>query len=260
VFVQKDFPAPLHYQLAKKLQEEINSGKFKQGDLLATEKSLMERFNVSSTTVRRALQNLVQKGYLYRKAGKGTFVRRPYIEEPIGLLSSFFEEMEAQGIKPSSDILALEEMEADPFVSEKMELDPPGLVYRIRKLMRANGEAMAVFESYWPVKIGKALAEYDLTTTGIFSVVEDVLGIRLAEAEGTIEAAPPTREEARLLKMPPRTPALIKKQIIYSTDGRTINIVRLAYRGDRYKFAVRMVRQPGKYISRGISASNASGK
>ena len=250
------FSAPLHYQLSKNLQEEINSGKFKQGDLFATEKSLMERFNLSSTTVRRALHDLVHQGYLYRKVGKGTFVRRPYIEEPLGLLSSFFEEMAAQGIKPSSDILALKAVEADSFISEKMQLESSEPVYLIRKLMRANGEAMAVFESYWPMKIGEVLAKYDLTTIGIFSVVEDVLGIRLGEAEGTIEAAAPTREEARLLNIPSRIPVLIKKQVIYSSDGKPVNIVRLAYRGDRYKFRVRMIRQTGKYISRGISAAN----
>ena len=122
--------------------------------------------------------------------------------------------------------------------------------------MRANGEPMAVFESHWPLKIGEVLAGYDLTTTGIFSIVEGVLGIRLGEAEGTIEAAPPTREEARLLDIPPRTPVLVKKQVIYSSDGKPVNIVRLAYRGDRYKFRVRMFRQTGKYISSGISGSN----
>jgi GntR family transcriptional regulator len=247
------FPAPLHYQLSKNLQEEIHSGKYKQGDLFTTEKSLMKRFNLSSTTVRRALQDLVHQGYLYRKVGKGTFVRRPYIEEPLGLLSSFFEEMEAQGIKPSSDVLALKAVEPDSFVSEKMQLESSEFVYLIRKLMRANGEPMAVFESYWPMKIGEVLAKYDLTTMGIFSIVEDVLDIRLGEAEGTIEAGAPTREEARLLNIPARTPVLIKKQVIYSSDGKPVNIVRLAYRGDRYKFRLRMIRKTGKHISRGIS-------
>ena len=249
--------APLHYQLSKNLQDEIHSGKYKQGDLFATEKSLMERFNLSSTTVRRALQDLVQKGYLYRKVGKGTFVRRPQIEEPLAFLSSFFEEMETQGIKPSSDILALKAVGADSFISEKMQLENSERVYLIRKLMRANGEAIAVFESYWPLKIGEVLAKYDLNRVGIFSIVENVLGIILGEAEGTIQAASPTREEARLLNISQRTPVLVKKQVIYSSDGKPVNIVRLAYRADRYKFRVRMVRQTGKYLSRGISAPKA---
>jgi len=172
------------------------------------------------------------------------------------LLSSFFEEMEAQGIKPSSDVLTLKAVKPDPFVAEKMQLESSEPVYLIRKLMRANGEPMAVFESYWPLEIGEVLAQYDLTTTGIFSVVEDALGIRLGEAEGTIEAAAPTREEARLLKIPARTPVLVKNQVIYSSDGKPVNIVRLAYRDDRYKVRVRMLRQTGRYICRGIPASN----
>jgi GntR family transcriptional regulator len=244
-------PAPLHYQLSKTLREEINSGKFKQGDLFATEKSLMDRFNVSSTTVRRALQDLVRQGYLYRKVGKGTFVRRPSIEEPIGFLSSFFEEMESQGITPSSDVLALEVVAADPVLAEKMQLKPSESVYRIKKLMRADGEPIALFESYWPLAIGQVLAHYDLATIGIFYIIEEVMGLRLGEADGTIEAAVPTAEETRLLKVPAKTPLLIKKQIIYSDDGKPINVVQLSYRGDRYKFQVRMLRQPEKYIGKG---------
>jgi GntR family transcriptional regulator len=251
-------PAPLHYQLSKTLQKEINSGKFEQGDLFATEKSLMERFNVSSTTVRRALQDLVRQGCLVRKVGKGTFVRRPSIEEPIGFLSSFFEEMESQGITPSSDILALKVVEADPFVAEKMQILSLESVYLIKKLMRANGEPMAFFESYWPLPIGEILARYDLATVGIFAIIEEVLGIRLGEAVGTIEAAAPTAEEARLLKLPVKTPVLIKSQVIYSTDGKPINVVRLAYRGDRYKFQVRMLRQPEKFIGQGGGGSLAT--
>jgi GntR family transcriptional regulator len=244
-------PAPLHYQLSKTLQEEINSGKFEQGDLFATEKTLMERFNVSSTTVRRALQDLVRQGYLYRKVGKGTFVRRPSIEEPIGFLSSFFEEMESQGIQPSSDILSLEVVPADPGLAEKMQLSGAPSVYRIKKLMRANGEPIALFESYWPLAIGEVLARYDLATMGIFYIIEEVLGLRLGEAVGTIEASAPTAEEARILKISGKTPVLIKKQVIYSADGKPINVVQLSYRGDRYKFQVRMLRQPEKHIGKG---------
>lgn len=243
--------APLHYQLSRILQEEINSAKFQQGDLFATEKSLMERFGVSSTTVRRALQDLVHKGYLYRKIGKGTFVRRPVIEEPLGLLSSFYEEMEEQGIKPGSRILDMTMVKAEASLAANLQLSESADVFWLHKLMFANDEPMALFDSYWPPEIGQALAKYDLVNMGLFSVLESELGIRLGEAEATIEAAAPTKEEARLLEIPPGTPLLIKRQLIFSIDGKPVNVVRLAYRGDQYKFRVRMVRNAGKSLSRG---------
>jgi GntR family transcriptional regulator len=245
--------APLHYQLSKTLEGEIASGHFKQGDLFATERSLVERYGVSSTTVKRALQDLVQRGYLFRRTGKGTFVRRPSIEEPLGLLSSFYEEMQSQGIRPGSDVLIMKPVTADPFLSEKLQIAEGAPVFLIRKLMRANDEPMAIFESYWLPEIGQILTRYDLVTEGIFHIVEGELGIQLGEAEATIEAAAPTREETRLLLLSPRTPVLTKTQVIYTSDGKPVNIVRLAYRGDRYKFRTRMVRQGGKYISRGNS-------
>jgi GntR family transcriptional regulator len=111
-------------------------------------------------------------------------------------------------------------------------------------LMRANEDPMAVLNSYWPLKIGETIAKYDLTAAGIFSVAEKILGIKLSEAEGTLEAAAPSREEVLLLQMPKRTPVLVKEQVIYSADGYPINYYRITYRGDRYKFRIRAIRHP----------------
>lgn len=241
---------PLHYQLSKKLQEEINFRKFKQGDLFTTEKSLMERFGVSSTTVRRALQDLVQKGYLYRRVGKGTFVRRPYFEESIGALSTFFEEMEARGLKPTSDILSVQIVDAEKSIAEKLQVKESESIYFIKKLLLADGEPIAILESYWPLYIGNFLVQYDLTTTGMFRIVENIMGIKLGEAEATIEAGSATASEAHLLGVQKGEPLLVMKRVVYSTDGKTVNTSRFAYRGDKYKYRARMIRNSEKLIQR----------
>lgn len=240
---------PLHVQISEMLEADIKSGSYKQGDLFATEKSLMDRFHVSSTTVRRVLNGLVQKGYLFRKAGKGTFVRRPFFEAPLGPLSSFIEEMEAQGITPSWDIICFKlRKDVDPLISDKLQISKNEGIYHLKKLMRADGSPIAVFESFWPPAYGEALKQFDLRVTGIFVIVENALGLNLGEAEGIIETRMPTPEERKLLNIKNDVPLLIKKQIIYATDGKPVNYVCFSYRGDSYKLKVHMIRQPGKII------------
>jgi len=230
------------------LQNEIHSGKFKQGDFFATEKSLIESFRVSSTTVRRALQVLVQKGYLYRKAGKGTFIRRLQIEETLGPLWSFYEEMEAIGLKPTSDLLAIEVQKANRFIAQKLRLTESAPIYWIRKLLRANDEPIAILDSYWLFDVGKDLAQHNLKSTNLFSIVENKLGISLAEADATIEAGAASSEEAQTLGILEENPILIMQRTVYAVDGRPIYLSRFAYRADRYKYRTRMIRGPMKVI------------
>lgn len=241
---------PLHAQLLEILEADIKSGSYKQGDLFATEKSLMERFSVSSTTVRRVLNDLVQKGYLFRRAGKGTFVRRPLFEAPLGPLSSFIEEMQSQGIMPSWDILSFRiRKDIDPIIYDKLQSTKRRGVYYLKKLMRADGLPIAIYESYWPHEYGEVLKKYDLKTTGIFFIAENALGITLGEAEGTIDAHMPTIEECNYLNIQNNIPLLVKKQVIYSTDGKPVNYVCFSYRGDSYKLKIHMISQSKKYLS-----------
>nr|WP_231555962.1 GntR family transcriptional regulator [Thermotoga neapolitana] len=66
--------------------EEIKSGKYKHGDKLPTEKELMEKFNASRETVRKALERLVVKNLVIRKPGLGTFVNIERRNKVVGIL------------------------------------------------------------------------------------------------------------------------------------------------------------------------------
>src|SRR6202051_1153079 len=66
---------PLHRQLFLVLHDEIARGAIAPGDALPTEQSLCDQFGVSRITVRRALADLAEQGYIERRQGVGSFVR-----------------------------------------------------------------------------------------------------------------------------------------------------------------------------------------
>jgi len=190
----------------------------------------------------------VQKGYLYRKSGKGTFIRRLQIEETLGPLWSFYEEMKVLGLEPTTDLLAIEVQKANRFIAQKLQLTESEPIYWIKKLLRANDEPVAIFDSYWLFEIGQGLAQHNLAASNLFAIVENKLGVNLGEAEATIEAGAANPEESRMLGILEKDPILIMQKTVYSTDGRPIYFSRLAYRGDRYKYRTRMIRGPIKAI------------
>ena len=98
---------PLHYRITQELRNKLQQGYWKPGDLFPTDKQLMEQYDVSSTTVRRANYELVQEGWLERKPGKGTFVKNQMVEN-LRKLTGFFEEIKAKGMVPSAEIIKSE--------------------------------------------------------------------------------------------------------------------------------------------------------
>ncbi len=240
--------APYHLQISELLRKEIQSGGFSQGDPFTTERQLEERFGVSSITVRRAIQTLVQEGYLYRRVGKGTFVRRPKFEEPLGAVCGFFQETEALGLEPSAEVLAVEELPADPATAEKLGMEPEEPVFWLRRVLRIGEETVALSDSYFPRAIGAVLSNCDLETTPIFKAIEDHLGTRAHESETVIEAGAAGAKEAILLGVPKGSPVLVMERTVYAVDGKPLWVNRYVHRSDKYRFRTRNLRGSAKRV------------
>jgi GntR family transcriptional regulator len=242
-----DTSTPLHHQIATALRSEIQSGQFAQGDHFTTEKQLVARFGVSVTTVRRALQTLVDEGYLVRRAGLGTFVRRPQFEPFSSPLLGFLEEMEARGIPARARVLASAERQPAPEVAAKLRLEDGEPVFWVRRLHYALAEPVAIDEIYWSADISRVLSGHDLAIP-VYAFLEERLGLQLGEAEVVIEARAANAEEADLLLVPEGTPVLVSARTVYAADGRPIDVDRTVVRGDRYRFQTRTVRRPPRRL------------
>lgn len=66
--------AKKYEQIVSWVNGEIESGSFERGDKLPSENELMERFGVSRQTVRRAMEELTEKGIVEGRRGSGTYV------------------------------------------------------------------------------------------------------------------------------------------------------------------------------------------
>src|SRR5215813_2833747 len=103
--LDKELPVPLYHQLQAVLKAEIESRKWHPDEQLPNEAKLAERFGVSKITVRQALQELADLGYIRREHGRGTFVCRRKFEESPRDLTSFTEQMSRRSLVVASRIL-----------------------------------------------------------------------------------------------------------------------------------------------------------
>src|SRR3984957_8197710 len=155
VFMSGTQESLLYSRVETVLAGEISDGDLRVGDQLPTEDSLIARFEVSRITVRRAIQNLVNRGLVEIRRGKGTFVAAPKITQDLKELSGFVEDMHALGHQPTARVIAKEIVPANATVARQLALTKGERVVRIRRVRLADSVPLSFDETYLPLESGE---------------------------------------------------------------------------------------------------------
>jgi GntR family transcriptional regulator len=230
---------PKYYRLKKHLLDMTET--LPPGTPVPPERTLAAEFDTSRTTVRQALQELVVEGRLERIQGKGTFVAKPKVSQALQL-TSYTEDMRAQGLEPTSQLLDIGYITADDRLAQLLDITAGGRVLRIERLRMANGEPMAIETTHLSAKRFPALRRSLVKYTSLYTALAEVYDVHLAEAEETIETSLATPREAGLLGTDVGLPMLMLSRHSLDRDGQPVEWVRSVYRGDRYKFVARLKR------------------
>lgn len=234
-------PLPLYHQLKDIFDTKIQNGTWQQGQLIPTENELIAHYKVSRTTVREAITALVNEGKLEKKQGRGTMVCRPKLEERLGRLTGFTEEMEAKGVIATAKVLEVAEVAPPSTIKEKLLGGKEGEVLYIKRIRLANEEPIAIERTYWPLEIGRLFLKEDLSTVAFYSVLEQA-GIQLRDADEGISAKSANKRDALLLNIEEHAPLLRMERITYTLSGTPIEYTYTDYRSDRYTYRVHLQR------------------
>jgi GntR family transcriptional regulator len=236
-------PVPLYETVEATLAAGIADGSLPPETQLPPEEGLTERFKVSRTTVRKAIQNLIERGLVEVRRGKGTFVTQPKITQELTELTGFVEDMQALGRSPTARLLDKRVVAADEAVARQLALASGTLVFRLRRVRLADGVAMSFDETYLPRDIGEKVADNDLEAEPVFALLEEKYDTPLVEAEYKLEAAAADAVAAEALEVPTGSPIFLIERTSYTTGNRPVDYERLHYRGDLIRFVTRLARR-----------------
>jgi GntR family transcriptional regulator len=234
--INNSYIPPVYIQIKDVLIEKINSGEFKSGSQLPSEREISETYNISRMTARNALTQLVDLGYAYRVKGKGTFVRLPNFERDFVKLSGFSQMLRSKGIKPSNKIVKSCIIEADKKVASLLETTIGTRVYEIVRVRYGDNIPLALEYSYLPVSLFDNLLQYDFENNSLYKVLEDVYKHKLKYSKQWIKITTLYKNEAKMLDVTEHTPAFLLESISYDMDGRVVEATRSLNIGDRTTF------------------------
>lgn len=236
---------PKYYQLANIIRQQIINGDFQPHDAIPSERKLEQRYNLSRPTIRQAIDLLSRQGYLYRVHGKGTFVSPPKLQKGMLELTSFSEDMRNRGLEPGQKILEFGYVKPSSKIRRQLEItDEEKKVLQIKRLRYGDEEPMGLQDSFLSLDSEHTITREEIKEGGsIYVILQEKFGIYPTEADETLEVTLATREEAELLDIKEGSPLLLSERTLWSQDRKAIEFVRILYRGDRYKYFVRLTRK-----------------
>jgi GntR family transcriptional regulator len=236
-------PTPLYAVLEAQIAAGIAGGEFPVGSQLPTEDNLVQRFAVSRTTVRKAIQNLSERGLIEIRRGTGTFVTQPRITQELTELTGFVEDMNALGHATTARLIDRVVVAADADVAQHLALPVGTRVMRIRRVRLANGVGISLDETYLPLATGEKIVPHDLEAEPIFTLLEQRYAIPLLEAEYKLEAVSADPDVAAALGVDAGSPIFRIERTSYSVGDRPVDYEKLHYRGDLIRFRTRLARR-----------------
>lgn len=241
-FLDRGLPVPLYHQLRSILLADIESGKLQSGQQLPTEAKLAEQFGVSKITVRQALEELAQLGYIRREQGRGTFVSARKLGLGPRELTSFTEEMHNHHFVATSRVLEQAVKEADPHVAELLKLGIGDPVFVLKRLRMANGEPMGIQTAHIPAAMTPGIMEANFENASLYEVLNSRYGFDPARARETHFAILADQAAAGLLGIPAGSAVFAAERVTLLRGGAPFEFVTSIMRGDRYSIVLDLVK------------------
>jgi DNA-binding GntR family transcriptional regulator len=235
--IDRSSPTPLYHQLAEAIEHAITDGTLPAGSRLENEVLLAENHGLSRPTVRRAVQELVDKGLLVRKRGVGTQVIQSHVRRSVEL-TSLYDDLARGGEAPTTEVLSLARIPAPADIAEELDLTAGTEVVAVRRLRRTRGEPLAVLTNYLPGRFEPTWE--DLAERGLYQYLRS-RGVHLRVAHQRIGARLARADEAHLLDEPPRSALLTMQRTAFDDQGVVVEHGRHVYRASRYDFETTLV-------------------
>ena len=227
---------PLYFQLKEEIKKQILRGDLKEGDLLPSEREFSEQYHISSTTIRRALSDLVYENFLQRKAGKGTFVKIGKVKRDLRKVLGFTQNMKEVGLVPSTKVLSKKLVKATLFAKERMSLKEKARVLKLERLRLANDAPIMLETRYIRTDLCPGIQKKDLSSS-LWKVFENDYRYKPCRHSQNLRIAKISRDSASLLGLEEASLVFLIKGVTYLENNVAIECEESLYRSDKYDLA-----------------------
>lgn len=216
----------VYKQIIDDLKMKIFAGQF--ADMrLPDERSLSETYQVSRSSIKRALTKMESVGIIFKKRGSGTFINPLYIKNEsifnyegsnLGVTDNF----QMHGKKPKVKVLNFEVIPPTKELQRDLFLGPHDFVYKIVRLRLFDDDPFMIETGYIPIKIVQDLNQ-TIIEGSIFNYLEDSRNLAVTKSFLSIFAEPSLSTDQELLHLKENEPVGIMEGFSFWTMVLPLN-------------------------------------
>ena len=232
---------PMYYQLKNIIIDMIENEEIGVDECIPSEPKLMQTYNLSRTTVRKAIDELVNEGYLYKRQGKGTFVKGRGFEQGLIKLSGCSEDIRRYGLEPKPYVLKENIEKPSKKVAKMLGISPKDNTFYVERVIYGDDIPINKNKSHIPYALVPGIEDVDFNKESLYKVLEKDYGIVITRAIRTVEAILASEEVALQLKVKEGAPVMLFKGQVYGQYRGmevTIEYFEAIYRSDQFQFYI----------------------
>lgn len=224
-----------YQKIYQDLLEKIKQGEIKPHTLLPSESELMKIYDASRDTVRKALNLLLNDGYIQKNKGKGSVVLDiNRIAFPVSGVTSFKELTKTLHGEVKTIVILFSEEKPDEEIQKALYVKD-GLVYHVKRIREIEGEKIILDEDYLDKSIVEGLSYQDAENS-LYEYIEKKLGLKISFARKEITVVKATEEEKQLLDMLDYDLLVCVKSYVYLEDATLFQYTISKHRPDKFRF------------------------
>jgi len=228
---------PRYLRVYASLKTQIEAGDIRVGDFLPAEPELQKLFNVSRTTVRKAVELLAQEGFVSIRQGKGTAVLDFKATQRLQYVTSFSETLRDKGFTVCSRDITVDVVVPPGNIAEALRVSPEEQVVRIQRVTIANDKPIALMTNYLLPEMVPDIGKRIQGMSSLYAFLEAEYNLTIEGAVDFISATSASDVEAEKLRIPTNSPLLVVRRVSHAR-GRPIEVALLLVVAEKYEYCV----------------------
>lgn len=229
----------LYLEIYNDIVNKIKSGEYREGDKMPTERDMCTIYGVSRITIRQAFALLEEKGYLLRKQGKGSFIKRGRFNQNLSKLYSLRNDFKHRGLIHYTHIVSFESVHPDILVCHYMDCSPEDLVYKLVRIFYVDNIPYTIETNYIPQNLfSEPITVEMIQQNGLYNTLSS-FHYPPTNATEKLRIALPAKAEAAALQCKTDDACMLIHRITYS-NNTLIEFSTNLVKGDIFEYTVHL--------------------
>lgn len=228
-------------EIVDKLVSLMVSGKYKAHDKLPSENEIADQYKMPRITARKAYERLRELGYVYKKQGKGSYVKDRYKQIELVLSGdvSFSQKMIEKGYDFQSKTIFCREIKYDKRIHDSLETYEEDRVFKVGRLRYIDQQPIALHISYVAESVFQDIDAVGMDITSMFNYYHSKGYREFYSKPSVLSVSFPSKSQRNLLNCTSLIPLLVLES--GCTDKKTSTVLeytRILYRSDCFSYVI----------------------